>query len=826
MRGSLRRRLVRRLLAGERRLVAWVLLAVLVPVAAVTVLDGLRTSTASAVQQTQLSLNAGYPYALEASTEQAAQALDDAGLPQLEAAGVTYASEQGRLDAVFFDASTQEVADAYGVRTDPATQDPATRDTGTQDPATQDQGSTGSPPTVAPADDGRVAMSRALATALDVGVGDGVRVSAAGAQPVATTVEDVYAVPAAPQTLSAVGAQVLPSGAGTPRWLADDEWFDGPDGLMTLDQGTFDGLVINGVQGAAETAQEALDADQLVPLQAAVPVAIPIVLTIWTALAAGTVTRWRHTVLGLQGLGLGGPDRRRVLRGALGVPVLAGVAGGALVGNLVIFTGYRVLGRVVDHAWVAGAASALRLSIFYAAVVVGALLATRVVVRQLTEPAKTPSTHRRGRTWRWAPYPVAAGGVLVLAAAAHRNSNQFFGEVAVGTGLLVLALPPIVVPALWRLAHRAPATRAVMTHYGRAVVVLGAAAALTAASAGFVAAIFHDELVSARASYYPSQPIGSVLVDDVTPQAAEIATAQWRALGGTGTPRTLPSPDDSGTQLWVTTPADGTCLSPLTGQNLRDGAVRSCLNSTSLPETRVYPQDAVPAPDENTVEFGDAEVTAAPYLIADGQVALVELTADQDLASVRTVDAAPDPDLGNNLPGAVLAPSSPSASLAATTGRQILVLPGITQMTSQAQAQIGPTLTALVPAAQVTTELGFNDLGAGLVITLTALIGSLVVVTLVLLAGLVTASTAEDTRRALATELGAPRRTRVLLAAGTTAALPVAMAAAITVVAAGAALVWAPLRGGADLGYAWALPALLGALTWLGTVRAFATHPR
>ncbi|MEJ5944204.1 hypothetical protein WDZ17_02715 [Pseudokineococcus basanitobsidens] len=803
MRGSLRRRLVRRLLVGDRRLVAWVLLAVLVPVAAVTVLDGLRSSTASAVQQTQLSLNSGYPYALEAATDQARQALQDAGLPRLDVAGVTYASAQGRLDAVFFDASTQRVADAYGVRTNDPT-------------------ASGADPGVAGAGGDGLAVSAALATALDLGVGDAVVVTAAGVDPVPTTVEGVYTVPAAPQTLSAVGAQVLPPGTGTPRWLADDAYVNGPDGLMRVDQQTFDGMRLGGMQGAAENAQATLDADQLVPLQAAVPVAIPIVLTIWTALAAGAVTRWRHAILGLQGLGLTLGDRRRVLRGALGVPVLAGVAGGALAGNLVIFTGYRFLGRVVDHAWVAGAASAVRLSIFYAVVVVGALLATRLVVRQLTEPARLPDT--RARRWRtWAPYPVAACGLLVLATT-DTGSPQLFGQVAVGTGLLVLALPPMVVPVLWRRAHRRPATRAVMTHYGRTVIALGAAAAVTAASAGFVAAIFHATLVSDQASYHPSQPVGSVVVDDLAPSTVQVATAQWRALGGTGTPRMVASPADGGAQLWVVTPSDGACLQAQVGQRFDAGSPGTTQCSSGPDQALVYPQDVAPTLGESSAASAGAEVLAAPYLITGGKVSLVELTADRVVASVRTVTAAPDGDLGNNLPGAVLSPDSPSAPLAATTGRQVLLLPGVTRMIEQAQAQIGPTLTALAPAAQVSTETGFDDGGAGLVIILTALIGCLVVITLVLLAGLVTASTAEDTRRALAAELGAPRRARTLLAAGTTAALPVAMTAAVVVVAAGT-LVWAPSNG-ADLGYAWALPAVLGALTWLGTVRAFATNPR
>lgn len=761
------RRLRHRMLTHERRSLIVLSGAVAVLVVLMTLVDGVRASSARAESQTARGLNAGRDYSMTAVPgSPAAAALETSNALQLASLNGTLGTSQSRLDMPVVVGSNSTAFQAYGESLR------LINDTST---------TSGDP----------VALSAAAAMALNVDLGDTVTVTF-GDQQQAGTVLRIFSLPALPEMATAViAADAAPPGAAL-RWVANQEDLDREPLAGALESGT--GLQLRSTLAAATESMDLLDTGRLAPLRFAAPALVLLACMLWAALTAALLPSWRRHLQGLEAVGLDQAQRQSILSGALTTSALLGVGAGAVVGVGIVLGGYTYLGRIVDHEWTGGIQSIGRLLGFLAAIA----LVTTCINLLLVRPRRPRSQAAATTTRRWLTIASAATVVLGLLLAglafASLDDPRYLVMMFYAGTLICIGAPQLLhVAATRRRPHRLAVARG--TQIIRTTLVLPAVVVAVATFApAFATTVTETSINLNRALHIPDQPAGSVLIGGVDEGTQDLIASVWYDAGGRTEPLALQTPDEQQQQLRVSSPDWVECLKQSAALRLSDPMAMAC----ELPRDTMSPLNSVALDTEGDGSRTSDALPVDPGLIQDERAGFVVLTDGDRIDGIFTAAATPDPLLGGQLPGAIARPDQIDAVALEPSGAATIVLLAADQLNDDQRDRLVPALSAAAPTSPIIADEGFGDSGRVAWAWFTALFGAGLTACLVLVTLTVTATAASTLRHALY-DLGAPWQLRLCITLAIVSPLAGGIVAAAVLAWGFGALTSGPIASGGNL---------------------------
>jgi hypothetical protein len=533
---------------------------------------------------------------------------------------------------------------------------------------------------------GEITLSEPTAQSLGITIGDAVQVRTGDGEVAARVVG--LSVDPANRTTSTVVQLVDESATFRPTmWLSDTDFYSIPALKPVLDGRTAtyrsaDTLL----EAAAENRPHFLSAMQFLPagcglLMSVLLVSIGAVMSRrWTADAGTLTAAGMPPVLAW----------RKILSVVFGAVLVGEILGGcaAVVGLL--------LARGPVSAWVGQHWVHIAMPWQASATVLGltvlAALVAAPLVRAGSRWAQRFTPHGMPRRWVSTAGTLAAAVGLVAWVILIRVSLQPHGDRAaaytpLAAGVVTAAIPFVLAPALcWRLPM---ATRALMQHLFaglRPIAAVGAIVVLT--SSIWSAGAIHDAN-SGEAGSSPLEPASSFVVSEMPDTAIPALTQLYRSLGGSDVVR-FSVPDESTAQLRVTGTQVANCM-----------AERRTLNPDKVFDC--FPQDSASPLNRVMLGANGATATADSRLVVDGKVGLLQFVSGQGVAS-RLADtrASPDPMLGGNLPGLVIAPDSEVAKefKLVAAGTSEVVLMDFSGLTPHNQFLVRAAAIRLAPSAE------------------------------------------------------------------------------------------------------------------------------
>jgi len=396
--------------------------------------------------------------------------------------------------------------------------------------------------------------------------------------------------------------------------------------------------------------------------------------------------------------------------------------------------------------------------------------------------------------------------IVVIAVILSRLENPpAFAGVMGLTGGVVFAsgLPALVVRLC--TASLGPASRRVSARLTAVLRVVVAAAMSVAIVAGAYSASQRHNVDASRDLTRPLQPAGSLAMLEVPSAAASTVLLKYRELGGREALRFM-LPLETKDLLRVTSPTLLACMKEL-----------DTLDPSATPD-ECWPQETFAPTNSVALDERDgAQPRADPDLVRSGQVGLLYYgsVAGQTPTSLAVTDAAPDEQLGGNLPGLVIAADSAVARRfnLRPAGTEVVTLLDFERLSGREQAQLRATISKVAPAAQVASadeaDLHGPDERQA---TAVGIVAAAITALIMLIGGLAALAGERETRRLLA-DIGIAARMRIRLLVPW-AALPLAtMAAAAAVTWLCALALETTLPG--DRGMAWTAPLVAGAVAAL-----------
>lgn len=317
-----------------------------------------------------------------------------------------------------------------------------------------------------------------------------------------------------------------------------------------------------------------------------------------------------------------------------------------------------------------------------------------------------------------------------------------------------------------------------------------------------------------RVSSPPNQPPGSIAVLSVDDRTRQELSRQFKNLGG-GAVQWYSIPDERTKQLRVTNPGLIQCSREDPTANV-DTLLGKC-----------GPQNNTRSPTNYVVLAGGTPPTggasAAPALVESDRIGLLQYATGTDqIVATEIIKASTDDRLGENLPGAVMALDSATASKfnLVPSGQELLVALGFADMDQSDQLRFRGTLTALAPTAQIAEGIIFDTSAANRTANLVAGAGAGAVIALATAGALAWSSSQASLRHTFA-ELGVSTRARTLL---TLRLCAPAIAAGIATVASAVTIAW--FFGDHSLvpGW-WPLPAIAAVLAPVVMIAAHVRTP-
>lgn len=495
-----------------------------------------------------------------------------------------------------------------------------------------------------------------------------------------------------------------------------------------------------------------------------------------------------------------GPARRVLLR-AFGYVVIVGVCLGAGLAVLCLTLLREGVSGVLGQRWAAIQVPWLMLPVpFLLALVIPLLvLAGRWLFTQSRWVAAFQ--HRSVPVALW--WVMLGAGLLIYALASMGWLG--LGSLIVGMALVVLGSAPVIVRALSRrlppvTAHFARRISAPLAVVGVALSVMVGAGTVFAATE--IKAISYLEQVS-----HASQPAGSLVADGVPEMMARQLVLTWRTTPGVQASYLL-WPDESRDHTRATSAGIIDCLRR--GMTLDEATdTHECLPGFD---------GLVVAPVALHAEPGKAAV-AAPLLRADdGTVEVLQFTAgaddpDESVEHRGTIPTQSDQSLGGVLPALVLDPDSELAQTLGlrSSGASVLLIPGFSELSAPEQAHLRGSLLRAAPAALLNEADALYDqdraIAQVVLLVVTVLAGALM-----LLAGHVMDLVGQRDHAVLA-DLGAPNdlRRAVLLVGPATAGALLVLAALLAWIPTLTLFPWEITRmPGVSAGLGWVAPPLAG----------------
>jgi hypothetical protein len=541
-----------------------------------------------------------------------------------------------------------------------------------------------------PRTEDEVTVSEAVRSDLDLDVGDELVLESPGSgTPSTRTVSGVTVDPADRTTRAVVGIAPITSGDAT-IWLARDDPYANPELRLDLD---LRAMTYTRVASVADERQH--DLPPAVTALRHLPLGLGVLLAVVAVgLVAAAAPRAMRDASSLQAAGLS-PRRSwtPILTLATGCLLLGEVAG-FLVAGAVADSTREPLSSVFGQYWTAAG-----VPLDVVVIVLGATAAACALspwpVRRL-HAALTRKSRFSWRTSAWTRVAAATtfvAGAGLLAWAALGRARTVPEEVVMAApvaAVVVGAALPVAVSGLVSRGCGAATTTTLRVMVGLMLPAVVGVATLTTA-AGVVASRVHHEADVASERLGTIQAPGSLSLHEVPDRAAESIVTSYRDLGGTDVSQYL-LPDERTSQGRVTPPGVVECVRESGLERLSDVPL-GCYGSPSAP------LNLIAASTDPS-----AEVLAAPEMVRDGRVGILQLRSGTDvIESVTTVAATPDPALGGNLPGLVV-PEGFDATGSITLvggGTRMMVLHDFGTLDPVDQSRVRATVARVASAAQV-----------------------------------------------------------------------------------------------------------------------------
>jgi hypothetical protein len=651
-----------------------------------------------------------------------------------------------------------------------------------------------------------VAISRVVAAALDVSVGDVVQVSFDD-RSVGRTVTAVVGSSSDPDQPLVLGLDTTVGPRDASTVLTDRTVTADPELSALLERRVISGSSVRGlVDSEAAALAGNLAGGLVLPWPGAAMFVVALVAPVLIVLAR----RSRPDTHALRAAGMGATKAFDLFGSAALAMTGAGLAAGigASVAVLRLSRGMvsHTLGQdwtVVEVPWV----YVLRVS----ATVVGA-----VCVGVFWLPRRHVAGPASWATWlavpRWVGLAVIVVWPVLIAAWMTRSAPV---GVAGIWGGAVSAVLPFALPQLQR-RPRTPSTRRLVDGIGASLVPIGCVVAfITWVSTSYSADYTHAGISSIAGSVAP-QPPGSLLLYKVPAGAADVLAITYGELGG----KQLTN---------YVLPVDADRLVRAADVGLAECLLDGRMRSIDDHPPGCWPADSV-AP-LNIVAFAEqpsaAGITADPSLIDDGLIGVITFTpGSANPGTTRLVEAVPDGLLGGNMPGAVIDQGGPMAvELGVVPGdARLMAFLDFATLDAHARARFRSAVRQVASGAQVVEDSAYyananTNIAIGRAV---AVVGSAVLAFVIAVGGGSIVEANNEIRRTLV-DIGSSRRRRRLVSAHL---LVRPLGVTIAAAACGRVSAWITgVHDGSDFGTIWMLPAVVATVAWLAVGVAFASTP-
>jgi len=646
---------------------------------------------------------------------------------------------------------------------------------------------------------GEALLAQAVAESLGIDVGDSVSL-ATGAGSSTVTVTGLTVVPADVQQRTVILLTADTDAFVPSRWLSDNDFYDEPDLRSALDRQVATVTSLPGLLDASTANRpQFISAMRFVPEGAGLLLGIVLIAVV----AALTARRWRWDAAALVGAGMSARSAWRAITTAVLVVVLAGLVVGS-ISSLLVLQAFRVQvsGWVGQH-WVHVVVPTQEV---VALLVISIVTAAAAVPIARGLPAVATRLGRRATPPRWS---VSVAGLVFLGSACAwlisvrstltNEADSLAWLAPVAALVLAYTVPFLVGPMLgWGLE---PTSRTLFNHLTAGLRPVTAVCSVVIVASGVWSAQTYYSANMGEERDNPLQPAGTFVISAVPDNVLAPLERMYRSHGGSGVEHWA-IPDESTAQLRVTSPALVACAEESKGADLN-----------SLPD-RCWPADT--AAPVNTVLLGeaDADATADPGLVEDGEVGLIQFTGNAgEISRLDRGPAAIDSRLGGNLPGLVIPENSPIAETFSLRpdGRSEVMLTGFARLSPKSRFAVRSEIMRLAPSAETSdsTDPTFYDRLRSVANT-ASFLGAGATAVILLLGGVSIVVAHGPTRRILV-DLGTARRRRRSLALRW-ALLPVLSSVAACAIAYLTAS-WAGQVHDVSYGTVWAVPGILGTLT-------------
>ena len=594
-----------------------------------------------------------------------------------------------------------------------------------------------------PSEPGEIAVSRFLATALRIHLGDQVSLRSGDGDVVTGRVTGTLVDPADASSrvvteLKAKSAQIRAT-----RWLVTADLLSDRDLGGTVD--TVPGTQVASVNAAVAAAQE--NRPRALADLSFLPAVFGVLLGgVLLTFVVGLATSWPTDAVALRAAGMSSRAAWGIFMRWLLLCVACGEAVGAVAAVILVTATKGAVSRRLGQDWV---------HVSEPLTAIGVLLGTTAVVA-IVGPSIVrwvSSQHSLGAGTRARAQARGASVVsLVFAAALFGWLLLVVVDVRAGGGFLLAAFSGAVVCATAPLVLQWLASRGLTPSVAKVQRALSADMRQVTAVCSvvvFAAALWSARTYSeaAQSQYHdnPMQPRQSLVLSEMPDSAIAVVGALYREYGGREVLR-YQMPREQSRVVRVTSPGLIGCLEARSAKT-PDEAPASC-----WPRRTASPINAI------GLARGIGTVRADPGLVTGGKVGLIVLDtrSPEPIQKMSVVDASTDQHLGGIVPGLVVPRTGPLATQLRLepSGVSEMIMLDYIRLTPEERLRLRAEVGRVAPTALVNDGTGPSAYDrARLAASLGGLFGGVLGGTLLLLGGYAALQTARVARRVLQ-ELG------------------------------------------------------------------------
>lgn len=651
---------------------------------------------------------------------------------------------------------------------------------------------------------GETLVSRSLAQALHVSVGDDVVVDQGGGSPITARVTGIIAntADAGARTIQLIGDP--PAVASANRWVSDQDFAATPElepSLSGFTAVTASRKVIE--EAALENLPPAVSALTYSPVGSAV-----ILIVLIASVAAALARTWSRDVEALTAAGLPAARGWRTIATTITGLLLTGILFGTGLTLGVVCIARSSISGALGQDWATISPPLVTLAVLPVAILVLGSVAVPLSKRLSgLRPRTTTVFAARPRCITPLTALVTAVAALILAYALWpRDSAGDLRALALVAAVALIAVLPFLLSAIAGAGLPRATRRLAETITSSFAAVCAVSAVIAFGTSTWAAIEFTDAARGESASTNATQPPGSLLVSAMPNSAIEQLHQKYQQLGGASV-TTYELTSDAGAVWRATSPAAVAC------------GHQGGLTINAVMECGEFFPIALDAPGTPT--------RATPVLTENGTVGLIAInTSDGTLDHASVMDATPDDTLGSLLPGIILSTDDPTVTELRIhgSGLSLVILEDFDTLPVLDRLAMRSHVLTLSPTANLsdaTLPTAYDQIRA--TATGVALAGA-AVATLVLLIGGGAIILAQDSTRRALIDIGLAPSLRAGIVARW-AALPVLSLALAAILTPGIALA-GPAASLDAFSWPSTIAYTLGLLTALALARAYLQPPQ